>query len=29
MQSIGIANVDIEYAKVQEQVKNQRQQHYG
>ena len=29
MQNIGIANVDIEYVRVQEQVKNQRQQHYG
>lgn len=29
MRNIGIANVDIECAKVQEQVKNQKQQHYG
>ena len=29
MQNIDIANVDIEYAKGQEQVKNPRQQHYG
>ena len=28
LQSI-VGNVDIEYVKVQEQVKNQRQQHYG
>lgn len=29
MQNIGTANVDIEYAKGQEQVKNQKQQPYG
>lgn len=29
MQNIGIVNVDIEYAKAQEQVKSQKQQHYG
>lgn len=29
MQNTGIAKADTEYAKVQEQVKNQKQQHYG
>ena len=29
MQNIGIANVDIEYARVLEQVKNQKQQRCG